>query len=146
VYHKRVVNEYYIGIICVSDKEKAPQERQLLGTRPTDSKGEAVDSKSLAHPTRTVFADKQLLEEIAELTGIEYRVLSKVFVGEEKNLAIDVVKTTVAENPEGTLEEWQRHVLGWAKENGSGEYCTAYWEGYELTYEYNDYLRSIGRL
>ena len=105
-----------------------------------------MDSKSLAHPTRTVFADKQLLEEIAELTGIEYRVLSKVFVGEEKNLAIDVVKTTVAENPEGTLEEWQRHVLGWAKENGSGEYCTAYWEGYELTYEYNDYLRSIGRL
>jgi hypothetical protein len=37
-------------------------------------------------------------------------------------------------------------VLAWAKENGSGEYRLGYWEGYELTYEYNDYLRSIGRL
>jgi hypothetical protein len=29
---------------------------------------------------------------------------------------------------------------------GSGEYRSAYWEDYELTYEYNEYLRSIGRL
>jgi hypothetical protein len=37
-------------------------------------------------------------------------------------------------------------VLQWAKENGSGEYRPGYWDGYKLTYEYNDYLRSIGRL
>ena len=67
-------------------------------------------------------------------------------MGEQKNLALDVVKTAVAENPEGTPEEWQRHVLAWAKENGSGEYRPGYWEGYELTYEHNDYLRSVGRL
>jgi hypothetical protein len=40
------------------------------------------------------------LEEIAELTGIEYRALSRTFVGEEKNLALDV-KTAVAENLQG---------------------------------------------
>ena len=105
-----------------------------------------MDNRSLAHPTRTIFVDQHLCEEIAELTGIEYRVLSRAFVGEEKDLTLDVVKTAVAENPQGTPEEWQRRVLTWAKENGSGEYRPGYWEGYELTYEYNEYLRSIGGL
>ncbi len=106
-----------------------------------------MDNTSLAHPTRTnFFCDDQLLGEIAELTGIEYRALSRAFAGEEKNLALDVVKTAVAENPQGTPEDWQQHVLKWAKENGSGEYRPGYWEGYELTYEHNDYLRSIERL
>jgi len=101
---------------------------------------------SLAHPKRTVRVDHALLEEIAELTGIEYRVLASAFAGEQKNLALDVVKMAVAENPEGTSEEWQRHVLKWAKENRSGEYRPGYWEGYELTYKYNGLLRSMGRL
>ena len=104
-----------------------------------------MDSKSLAHPTRTVRVDHALVEEISELTGIEYRVLSSAFTGEQKDLALDVVKMAVAENPEGTPEEWQHQLLTWAKDNGSGEYRPGYWEGYELTYEYNDYLRSIGR-
>jgi hypothetical protein len=73
-------------------------------------------------------------------------VLTSAFVGKEKNLALDVVEMAVTENPEGTPEDWQQHVLAWAKENGLGEYRPGYWEGYELTYEYNDYLRSIGRL
>ena len=102
--------------------------------------------RSLAHPTRTIFVDEHLLEEISELTGIEYRVLSSAFAAEEKNLALGVVKTAAAENPQGTPEDWQRHVLKWATENGSGEYRLGYWEGYELTYEYNDFLRSIGWL
>ncbi len=105
-----------------------------------------MDNTSLAHPTRIVFVDTRLCEEIAELTGIEYRVLTSAFVGEEKNLTLDVVKTAVAENPQASPEEWQRHVIAWAKENGSGEYRPGYWEGNELTYEYNEYLRSIGRL
>jgi hypothetical protein len=99
--------------------------------------------KSLAHTTHTVRVEQALLEEIAELTSIEYRVLSSAFAGEKKDLALDVVKTAVAENPHGTPEEWQRYVLSWAKENGSGEYRSGYWEGFELTYEYNDFLRSI---
>ena len=57
-----------------------------------------MTKRSLAHPKRTVFADQHLLEEIAELTGIEYRVLSRAFAGEEKNLALDVVKTAIAKN------------------------------------------------
>lgn len=105
-----------------------------------------MDNTSLAHSTRTAFVDTRLCEEITELTGIEYRVLSSAFAGEEKNLALDVVKTAVAKNPQGTPEEWQRFVLAWAKENGSGEYRPGYWDGYELTYEYNEFLRSIGRL
>ncbi len=58
------------------------------------------------------------------------------FAGEEKNLVVDVVKTAVAENLQGTPEDWQRRVLAWAKENGSGEYRPGYWEGYELSWEY----------
>ncbi len=105
-----------------------------------------MTERSLAHPTRTIFCDDQLCEALAELTGIECRVLSRAFVGEEKNLALEVVKTVVAGNPQGTPEEWQQHILVWAKENGLGEYRPGYWDGYELTFEYNDYLRSIGRL
>jgi hypothetical protein len=114
--------------------------------RDPDQGGTSLIKRSLAHPTRTVFVNQRLLEEIAELTGIEYRALSRAFTGEEKNLALDVVEKAVTENPEGTPEEWQRHVLVWAKENGSGEYRPGYWEGYALTYEYNEYLRCIGRL
>lgn len=105
-----------------------------------------MDNKSLAHPLRTVFVDEDLCEQVAGLTGISYRTLYSAFVGEQKNLALDLVKTVVAENPQGTPEEWQERVLSGAKENGSGEYRPGYWEGYELTYEHNDYLRSIGRL
>jgi len=99
--------------------------------------------RSLAHPTRTVFVDQRLLEEIAKLTGIEYRVLSRAFAGEEKDLAFDVVKMAIFKNSQGTSEDWQNHVLAWAKENGSGEYRPGYWEGYELTYEYNEFLRRM---
>jgi hypothetical protein len=54
---------------------------------PAHRKVEIVDNTSLAHPTRTIFVDEQQCEEIAELTGIEYRMLSSAFAGEEKNLA-----------------------------------------------------------
>ena len=99
-----------------------------------------------AHRQRTVCVENVLLEEISELTGIEYRALCRAFVSEEKNLVLDVVKLAVAENLDKTPEDWQRHVLAWAKENGTGQFRPGYWEGYELSWEYNDYLRSIGRL
>ena len=105
-----------------------------------------MDNTSLAHPTRTNFCDEQLFGEIAELTGIEYRVLCRAFAGEEKNLALDVVKTIVAENLDATPETWAERLTERAKAEGLGEYRPGYWDGYELTYEYNDYLRSIGRL
>ncbi len=64
-----------------------------------------MDKKSLAHTAHSVRVDHALLEEISELTGIQYRVLSRAFAGEEKDLALDAVKTAVAENPKGTPEE-----------------------------------------
>ena len=124
----------------------APRRRPSPGTRPTENKEKTVDNTSLAHHKRTIFTDDHFFEEVSELTGITFGALHRAFVGKERNLALDVVKTVVAENPSGTPEEWQRQVLNWAKENGSGEYRPGYWDGYELTYEYNDYLRSIGRL
>ncbi len=60
-----------------------------------------MDTRSLAHPSRTVYVDQRLCEEIAELTGISYRTLYLAFVGEQKNLALDVVKTAVARDPQG---------------------------------------------
>ena len=61
-----------------------------------------VDTRSLAHRWHTVYVDQRLREEIAKLTGISYRTLYSVFVGKQKNLALDVVKTAVAENLQGT--------------------------------------------
>jgi hypothetical protein len=54
-----------------------------------------VDTRSLAHPTRTVFVHEQLSEEIAELTGIEYRMLSRAFAGVEKKnrLCTEITKS-----------------------------------------------------
>jgi hypothetical protein len=105
-----------------------------------------VDSIRIAHSKRTIFVEHHFCEEISELTGIEYRILISAFAGEEKNLALDVVKMAVAENLTGTPQDWQGYVVHWAKENCSGVYRPGYWDGYELTYEYNEYLRSIGRL
>ena len=105
-----------------------------------------VDKRSLAHSTRTVRVNEQLLEEVSELTGIEYRVLYSAFAGEPKDLALDIVKTIVAENLEAAPEAWTERLRERAKAEGMGEYRPGYWEGYELTYEYNDFLRSIGRL
>ncbi len=73
---------------------------------------------TLAHVKRTVRVDQALLEEVSELTGIEYHALCSAFAGEEKDLVLDAVKTAVAENLQRTPEDWQRHVLAWVKENG----------------------------
>ncbi len=78
----------------------APRVVGHPGTWPTSTKGDTVDNRSLAQPTRSVFANQRLLKEITELTGIEYRVLSSAFACEEKNLALDVVKTAVGEGGE----------------------------------------------
>ena len=124
----------------------APRERQLPGAWPTEKGRSLWTQRVLAHLTRTVYVDEHLCEEIAELTAISYRTLYSAFVGRQKNLALDVVKSAVVKNPQGTPEDWQRHVLSWARDNGSGQYRPGFWDGHELTYEYNDFLRSIGQL
>ncbi len=86
-----------------------------------------MDTRSLAHPTRTVFVDQRLLEEIAELTGIEYHTLSSAFAGEPKDTALDVVKTIVAENLDVTPDVWTEKLRELAKAEGLGEYRPGYW-------------------
>lgn len=75
-----------------------------------------MTERSLAHFKRTICVNKNLLEEISELTGLEYRVLSSAFAGEEKDLTFDVVKMVIVKYPQGNPERWQNHVLEWAKE------------------------------
>ena len=107
-----------------------------------------MDTKSLARGVRqrTAFVDDPFIEELSELTGIAYRTLSAAFTGEHRDLALDVVKTIVAENLDATPAAWTEKLREYAKAEGLGEYRPGYWDGYELTYEHNNYLRSIGRL
>jgi hypothetical protein len=104
-----------------------------------------VDTKSLAQP-RTAFVDEPFIQELSKLTGIEYHILKRAFTGERTGLALDTVKTIVAENLDTTPAAWTEKLREHAKAEGLGEYRPGYWEGYELTYEHNAYLRSIGRL
>jgi hypothetical protein len=104
-----------------------------------------VDTTSVALTGRSRFTDPRFFEEVSDLTGIEYRVLSSAFAGERKDLALDVVKTVVAENLDAGPERWAERLLERAKGEGFGDYRPGYWDGYELTYEHNDHLRSIGR-
>lgn len=107
-----------------------------------------MDTKSLARGVRqrTAFVDEPFIEEISELTGIEYRTLTAAFTGERRDLALDTVKTIVSENLDATPAAWTEKLREHAKVEGLGECRPGYWDGYELTYEHNDYLRSIGRL
>jgi hypothetical protein len=105
-----------------------------------------VDNTSLAPDGRSRFVDPDFCRDVYEITGIEERVLSSVFAGARKDFALDAVKTVVAENLKETPEAWTQELLGRAKSEGWGEHRPGYWDGYELTYEYNEFLRSIGRL
>ena len=104
-----------------------------------------MDSKSLAQ-ARNAFVDEPFIKELSELTGIEYRTLTAAFTGERRSLALDVVKTIVAENLDSTPAAWTEKLREHAKAKGLGEYRPGYWDGYELTYEHNEFLRSINRL
>ncbi|HZY66613.1 MAG TPA: hypothetical protein VFE21_12165 [Rubrobacteraceae bacterium] len=104
-----------------------------------------MDSKSLAHPG-TAFVNEPFCEELSELTGIEYRALNAAFTGERRDLALNVVKTIVAENLDATPAAWTEKLREHAKAKWLGEYRPGYWDDYELTYEYDEHLRSIGRL
>lgn len=107
-----------------------------------------MDTTSVAPFVRSRFADAAFFEEVSELTGIEYRALSSSFAGERRGLALEVVKTIVSENlgASEATETWTQKLREHAKAEGLGEHRPGYWDGYELTYEHNEFLRSIGRL
>ncbi len=129
----------------MAPKEMAPRERQLSGTPAHREREDTVDNKSLAHPG-TAFVDEPFCEEISELTGIPYRTLKAAFTGERRGMALDTVKTIVAENLDATPAIWTEKLHEHAKAKGLGEYRDGYWNGYELTYEHNEHLRNIGQL
>jgi hypothetical protein len=89
----------------VSDKKRPRRCWQHPGARPTEKGGYCGQHQSSA-PHAHRFCRQAALRGDSELTGIEYRVLSSAFAGEEKNLALDVVETAVAEKPEATPEDW----------------------------------------
>ena len=64
-----------------------------------------MDTKSLAQP-RTAFVDEPFIKELSELTGISYWILNAAFTGERRGMALDTVKTIVAENLDATPASW----------------------------------------
>jgi hypothetical protein len=102
------------------DKKRPRGDRHLPGPGP-QRKEATVDSKSLAHSS-TAFVDGPFCKEISELTGIEYRTLNAAFTGERKDLALDTVKTIVAENLDVTPAAWTEKFREHAKAEGLGEY------------------------
>jgi len=105
-----------------------------------------VDNASVALTGRSRFADPGFFRKVSELTDIEYGVLSSAFAGERRDVAVDVIKTSVAENLGAAPEVWTERLRELSKAERLGEHRPGYWEGYELSWGYNDYLRSIGRL
>jgi hypothetical protein len=105
-----------------------------------------VDEKSLAHGRRIVRVNQELLEEIAELTGIRYSTLSSAFLSfppEPKDEVLNIVKAAVLASPDGDPEEWQRYILNWAKENRKGMYRPAILGASEITHEYTEHERRV---
>jgi hypothetical protein len=105
-----------------------------------------VIEPSVSPDPRPRFCGPELFGELSELTGIERHVLASAFAGERRDVAIDAVKTVVAENLDGTPAVWTEKLRERAKAEGMGEYRPGYWDGYELTFEHNEFLRRIGRL
>lgn len=110
-------------------------ENTLPQPRPASSRGA---------PPR--FCGPEFFGEVSELTGIEYGALSSCLAGERRDVALDVVKTIVAENLDAGPAIWTQELRRHAKAEGYGEYRPGYWEGYELTHEHTEHLRRIGRL
>lgn len=77
---------------------------------------------------------------------MDLSVLNSAFAGERVDVAIDAVKTVVAENLDKAPEAWTGILRSRARAEGLGEYRPGYWGGYELTWEHNEHLRRIGRL
>ena len=88
---------------------------------------------------RPRFVGPEFCQELSELTGIELAVINSAFAGERTNIALDAVKTIVAENLDKGPEAWTEILRERAKAEGMGEYRPGYWDGYELTWEHNEH-------
>lgn len=61
-----------------SDKETAPQERQLPEARPTETKGDTVDTTSLAQPAHPVPAEVSELEHASTIAPRALRLSARL--------------------------------------------------------------------
>jgi hypothetical protein len=112
-----------------------------------------VDSTSLArtqrtHSTREHRVDEDFLALLEEDFGIDLYSLYKAFMGvppASKKQAISLCEWATR-SAKGDVEEAGKALRAWAKKHGKGTYDRRLTDAPEITYEYNDYLRSIGRL
>jgi hypothetical protein len=98
--------------------------------------------------TRHHRCDYPFLELLKEDYGIDASSLHKAFMGvpaAPKKQAISLCEWAVRAAP-GDVGEAGDALRAWARKHGAGTYSRRLVEGPELTYEHNDFLRSVGRL
>ena len=86
---------------------------------------------------------------INEVFGIDFYSLNQAFMGvpaAPKKQAISLCEWAVKASSKGDVEEAGRALRAWTKKHGKGPYDKRLIEAPEVTYEDNEYLRSIGRL
>jgi hypothetical protein len=108
----------------------------------------------IAHPahhvrtTQHLRCDYEFLGLLNEDFGIDFFSLNRAFIGvppAPKKQAISLYEWAIRVT-KGDAFEAGNALRAWAKNNGKGQYDRRLLEAPEQTYEYNDYLRSIGRL
>ncbi len=98
--------------------------------------------------TRHHRVDYEFLGLLNEDFGIDYYSLNQAFMGvpaAPKKQAISLCEWAI-KAARGGVEEAGRALRNWAKKHGQGRYDERLVEAPEITYEGNDYLRSVGRL
>ncbi len=98
-------------------------------TQDTAPRIDPTDRRFRAFEERPRFAGPEFCRELSELTDMDLGTLSSVFAGERTNIALDAVKTVVAENLDKTPEAWTEILQERAKTEGLGEYRPGYWAG-----------------
>ncbi len=108
----------------------------------------------IAHPahhvrtTQHLRCDYEFLGLLHEDFGINLFSLNRAFMGvppAPKKQAIRLCEWAVPA-AKGDAEKAGKALREWAKKNGKGTYDRRLLDAPEITYEDNDYLRSIGRL
>lgn len=131
------------------DKETAPRELELSGT--TDQEEYLLIEASVHRTKRSSRhhrVDEDFLVLLEEDFGIPMFSLSRAFDGvppAPKKEAIALCEWAIL-RAGGDPEEAGNALRAWARKNGAGTFDRRLVEAPPLTWEHNDYLRSIGRL
>jgi hypothetical protein len=111
----------------------------------------AITKDTVAPTTRTTRhhrVDEAFLALLEEDYGIDAYSLHKAFLGvppAPKKQAIALCEWAIRA-AKGDVEEDGKALRAWAKKSGKGTYDRRLVEAPEEIYEYNEFLRSIGRL